>query len=86
MGKYSAKIYVTLREGVNDPQGYTVKESLNRFGYESLLNLRIGKYIEAEVEAEDAKTAETFVRDICDKVLANPVIEDFRVHISKSGM
>ena len=53
---------MTLRNGVNDPQGYTVKESLNRLGYDSLLNLRVGKYIEAEVAADNAESAEAFVR------------------------
>ncbi len=85
MSNFEAKIYVTLRNGVNDPQGYTVKESLNRLGYDSLLNLRVGKYIEAEVAADNAVSAEAFVREICDKVLANPVIENFTIDIIESG-
>ena len=85
MSNFEAKIYVTLRNGVNAPQGYTVKERLNRLGYDSLLNLRLGKYIEAEVAADNAESAEAFVREICDKVLANPVIENFTIDIIESG-
>lgn len=85
MGKYYAKIYVTLREGVNDPQGYTVRESLHRLGYDSLLSLRVGKYLEAELSAENEESAKSFVLDICDKVLVNPVIEDFKIDITESS-
>tara|TARA_A100001037_G_scaffold278983_1_gene280364 strand:+ start:9726 stop:9986 length:261 start_codon:yes stop_codon:yes gene_type:complete len=85
MNKYDAKIYVTLRNGVNDPQGFTVKDKLNRLGYESLLDLRIGKYIEAEITAENKEAAHAVIREICDKVLANPVIENFKIDITEFG-
>ena len=49
------------------------------------MNLRVGKYIEAEVAADNAESAEAFVREICDKVLANPVIENFTIDIIESG-
>ena len=75
------KIFVRLKEGVLDPQGKAVERSLHTLGYEEVRDVRVGKYIELEVAAQSRQAAETRAREMCDKLLANPVIEDYRFEI-----
>jgi phosphoribosylformylglycinamidine synthase subunit PurS len=70
------KIYVTLKKGVLDPQGQAVQKTLRRTGFDEALAVRIGKYIELEVADG---TPATRVEEMCRKLLANTVIEDFRI-------
>ena len=72
----TVKVYVTLKKGVLDPQGQAVQKTLARTGFEEVSDVRIGKYIELEV-ADGTTTAR--VEDMCRYLLANTVIEDFRV-------
>ena len=74
---YLAKIYVTLKPTVNDPQGLTVLGSLKQLGFASISDVRVGKYLEVRVEEADRARAEGLVADMCQKLLANPVIEEF---------
>jgi phosphoribosylformylglycinamidine synthase PurS subunit len=67
---YLAKIYITLKPTVNDPQGLTIKGALH-------------KYIELKIEEKDSAVARTLVDDICRKLLANPVIETYRFDLDK---
>jgi phosphoribosylformylglycinamidine synthase len=78
---YLAKIYVTLKPTVNDPQGLTVKGGLHTLGFKNVQSVRVGKYIEARIEETDGLKAEQQVHDMCDKLLANPVIENFRFEL-----
>lgn len=80
---YKATVYVTLRESVLDPQGNAVHESLHSLGYDEVGDVRIGKYMELEIHSDDQKAAEERVRDMCEKLLANTVIEDFRFDLNK---
>lgn len=80
---FKAIVYVTLRESVLDPQGNAVHESLHSLGYNEVGEVRIGKYMELEVNSEDQKMAEDRVRDMCEKLLANTVIEDYRFELKK---
>ena len=64
-----------------DPQGKAVERSLHTLGYEEVRDVRMGKYLEIELEASSREAAETRVREMCDKLLANPVIEDYRFEI-----
>jgi phosphoribosylformylglycinamidine synthase len=74
-----AKIYVTLKRGVLDPQGQAVARALSRLGFEEVKDARIGKYIELQVDsAEDQR-----LKDMCEKLLANTVIEEYRVELVK---
>ncbi|MDA8186763.1 MAG: phosphoribosylformylglycinamidine synthase subunit PurS [Dehalococcoidales bacterium] len=73
-----AKVYVTLKPVVNDPQGLAIRGGLRNLGFESVESVRAGKYIEIKLEASDREAAENAVRQMCIKLLANPVIEDFR--------
>ena len=80
---YLAKIHVTLKPTVNDPQGLTVKGGLHTLGFDSVESVRVGKYIVVRLDEKDKKKAEEKVREMCDKLLANPVIEDFRFELEQ---
>ena len=73
------KIYVTLKEGVLDPQGRAVVGALDALDFKGVEDLRIGKFMELKIDAEDREAAEAEARRMCEELLANPVIEDFRV-------
>src|SRR5262249_57966201 len=75
---YLAGVYVTLRPTVNDPQGLTIRGGLHQLGYAEVESVRAGKYLELRLDAPDNRTAEERVREMCRRLLANPVIEDFR--------
>ena len=77
-----ATIYIKLKNGVLDPQGVTIQRAILNMGYNSVASVRSGKFFELELSAEDDKAASQ-VEDICRKLLANPVIEDFRVEYQK---
>jgi phosphoribosylformylglycinamidine synthase PurS subunit len=76
------KIFVSLKYGVLDPQGKTIEHSLHALGYREVRDVRTGKYLEIELEAPSRAAAETRVREMCEKLLANPVIEDYRFELS----
>jgi len=78
---YLAKIYVTLKPTVNDPQGLTVKGGLRMLGFDNIQSVRVGKYMEVRLEEKDGSKAEEEGREMCRKLLANPVIEDFRFEL-----
>ena len=77
------KIFVSLKQGVLDPQGKAIERSLHSLGYGEVRDVRMGKYLELEVEAASRAGAEARVREMCDKLLANPVIEDYRFEIQE---
>ena len=79
--QFMANIKIELKESVNDPQGSTVMHSLHSLGYSSVSNVRIGKFISVEISAEDQPTALAEVHQMCGKLLANPVIESFKISI-----
>lgn len=76
--KYQARIYVTLRPSVLDPAGVAVESGLKQLGYEGVEHVRIGKYIELMITATNEDTAREQLDRICDQLLANPVIENYR--------
>jgi phosphoribosylformylglycinamidine synthase len=80
-----ARVYVTLKSGVLDPQGQAVGRTLARMGYEEVADVRIGKYVELEVKGEDVALVQARVEEMCKKLIANTVIEDFRVEIDASA-
>ena len=75
------KIFVSLKQGVLDPQGKAIERSLHTLGYREVREVRAGKYVELELDAPSRDAAELRIREICDRLLANPVIEDFRFEI-----
>ncbi|MEM9136152.1 MAG: phosphoribosylformylglycinamidine synthase subunit PurS [Cyanobacteria bacterium P01_F01_bin.42] len=82
---YQAKIYVTLRPSVLDPAGTAVRSGLSHMGYDNIEQVRIGKYIELSIESENEANAEQQLDRVCDQLLANPVIEDYRIELSAAG-
>ena len=78
---YLAKVYVQYRPTVSDPQGQTIRGGLHQLGFDSVTSVRAGKYMEITLDADSENAAGEQVRDMCDKLLANPVIEDYRFEI-----
>ena len=77
-----AKVYVTLKQGVLDPQGKAIHHAVHQMGYQSVSDVRQGKYFEIELkDAESNETARAEIERLARDVLSNPVIEDFRVEI-----
>ena len=76
-----ARVYVTLKQSVFDPQGKTIADALHSLGYTSVSDVRQGKFFELEVAAGSADQAKRVAADVADKVLANPVIESYRVEL-----
>jgi phosphoribosylformylglycinamidine synthase len=81
---YLARIYVTLKPTVNDPQGLTIKGALHSLGFSGVESVRAGKYMEIHIDAADRAGAEAQVTEMCRKLLANPVIEDFRFELEQA--
>ncbi len=77
------KIFVSLKTGVLDPQGKAIERSLHTLGYNEVQDVRMGKYLEIEMAPASRQDAELRVREMCDKLLANPVIEDYRFEIQE---
>ncbi|PWW82000.1 MULTISPECIES: phosphoribosylformylglycinamidine synthase subunit PurS [Prosthecochloris] len=80
---YKAKIRVTLRPSILDVQGKAVQHALENLGYSTIDSARIGKYIEATINEEDHVEAERIGDEICRKLLANPVMEDYSIELEK---
>jgi phosphoribosylformylglycinamidine synthase len=78
---YLARVYVTLKPTVNDPQGLTIRGGLHSLGFDAVQSVRAGKYMEIRLDAPDRAAAEAQVAEMCRKLLANPVIEDFRFEL-----
>lgn len=73
-----ARVFVTLRREVLDPQGAAVQRGLQRLGFESVADVRVGKYLEIQLgDVKNRAAAEAQVRAMCEKMLVNPVMEEF---------
>jgi len=79
-----ATVHVTLKNGVLDPQGKATQHALENLGFKGVESVRIGKYIEVELADSDPVQAEGKVKDMCEKLLANTVVENFRVDVKAS--
>ena len=73
------KVIVTLKDGVLDPQGKAIQQTLNGMSFSEVKEVRQGKYFEIEIDEKDQKKAEEQVCEMCDKLLANLVIEDYKI-------
>ncbi|MEW6034482.1 MAG: phosphoribosylformylglycinamidine synthase subunit PurS [Chloroflexota bacterium] len=82
---YLARIYVTLKPTVNDPQGLTIKGALHTLGFDAVKDVRAGKYIEVKVSGNHRETAEQQVNEMCRQLLANPVIENYRFELQETA-
>tara|TARA_Y100001970_G_scaffold241802_1_gene305673 strand:- start:26056 stop:26310 length:255 start_codon:yes stop_codon:yes gene_type:complete len=82
MTEFIASIYIKLKKGVNDPQGLAVVSGLKQLGFEDVKSARVGKVIDITLEAESEAAANSSLNEMCEQLLANPVIEDFEITIS----
>ena len=73
-----AKIHVTLKQGILDPQGKAIEHALDSLGFKNAANVRVGKYMEVNLNETDRTKAEAQVKQMCEKLLANTVIEEYR--------
>ncbi|NJN63236.1 MAG: phosphoribosylformylglycinamidine synthase subunit PurS [Coleofasciculaceae cyanobacterium RL_1_1] len=80
---YQAQVYVTLRPSVLDPAGTAVQSGLAQLGFDGVDRLRIGKYIELTIEADDEASASQQLDAMCDRLLANTTIENYRFDLSR---
>jgi phosphoribosylformylglycinamidine synthase subunit PurS len=79
------KIFISLKNGVLDPQGKAIERSLHTLGYAEVQGVRMGKYLELDMDAPSRTAAERRIREMCDKLLANPGIEDYRFEIESDA-
>jgi phosphoribosylformylglycinamidine synthase len=73
------KVIVTLKKSVLDPQGTVIQQTLDGMGFNNVNNIRQGKFFEIDIDEKDQKKAEEKVKDMCKKLLANLVIEDYKI-------
>jgi phosphoribosylformylglycinamidine synthase PurS subunit len=76
-----ARVFVTLKPSVFDPQGRTIAEALHSLGYGGVSDVRQGKYFELDLKAGSAEEAKSLASEVADKLLANPVIESYRIEV-----
>ena len=80
---YLARVYITLKPTVNDPQGLTIRGALHSLGFADVESVRAGKYLEVSLAAKNRAQAEKQLTEMCRKLLANPVIEEFRFELEE---
>ncbi len=80
---YHVRISVTLRRSILDPQGKAVQHGIHTLGFTSVENVRIGKLVEMDISAADQQEAERVARASAERLIANPIMEDFTVEVSK---
>ena len=76
-----ARVFVTLKPSVFDPQGRTIADALQSMGYSGIGDVRQGKYFELEVDSASADQARALAAEVADKLLANPIIESYRIEV-----
>ena len=84
MSHFRIAVHITPRRGILDPQGKTVAGALHTLGFASVTDVHVGRYIIVELDAADRADAERQTREMCEKLLANPVIEDFEIEAASS--
>lgn len=77
------KIHVTLKQGILDPQGKAIEHALDSLGFKHTANVRVGKYMELDLDHTDQAKAEAEVKAMCEKLLANTIIEEYRYELGK---
>lgn len=81
-----ARVVVTLKKSVLDPQGQAVSRALGSLGFSEVKDVRLGKIIELDIDAPDSAEAARRVEQMCEKLLANPVIEEYRVVVGNDAL
>ena len=83
--EFLAKVHVTLKAGVNDPQGKTIMGGLRSLGFGTVSDVRMGRYLEVILQDDDIDSAKRQVEEMCDRLLSNPVIEQSQFEIISTG-
>ena len=78
-----AKVFVTLKPSILDPQGQTIADALHALGYAGVEQVRQGKYFELDLDSSSAADARALAAEVADRLLANPVIESYRVEVEE---
>jgi phosphoribosylformylglycinamidine synthase len=81
---FLARIFISLKPTVNDPEGLTIQGGLNDLGFHSVQSVRASKYMEVRLDEATEESARAAVRGMCDKLLANPVIEEYRFELERA--
>jgi len=81
--KYHASVDITLRQGILDVQGKTVEHALHSMDFGSISNVRIGKFVELQLDATSVEEAHQTVKNACEKLIANPIMEDFHITVTE---
>ncbi len=76
------KIHVTLKQGILDPQGKAIEHALDSLGFKNAAHVRVGKYMELELQETDTAKAEVEVKSMCERLLANTIIEEYRYELA----
>lgn len=79
MSRFRVSVHIVPRQGILDPQGKAVADALHTLGFASVADARVGRHLVLDVNAATANAAETSVREMCERLLANPVTEDFEI-------
>ena len=79
MSRFRVSVNISPRQGILDPQGKAVADALHSLEFAEVRDVRIGRFVVMQVDASDSATASQRVREMCEKLLANPVIEDFDI-------
>ena len=82
---FHSKIVATLRKSILDPQGKAVQHGMHSLGYEAVKNVRMGKFVELQIDAVSMESAESITREVSEKLLANPVMEDVSFTVEEEG-
>ena len=85
MANFRAEVHVVLKPLVNDPAGLVIRDGLNHIGFNEVEAVRAGKYITIDLEAQDQAEAEARVGEMCRRLLANPVIEEYRFDVKEAA-
>lgn len=85
MSRYDVLVEVRLRPGIADPEGSTIERALPSLGFTGVHGVRMGKAIRFDVEAEHEAEARTTAEELCRRLLANPVLEDARIHVAPAA-
>ncbi|MFL2756797.1 MAG: phosphoribosylformylglycinamidine synthase subunit PurS [Dehalococcoidia bacterium] len=83
--RIKANIYISLKASISDPQGLTIAQGLKQLGFKSIDSVRAGKYLELIIESPTIAQAENDINQMCEELLSNPIIEDFRFDLNSMG-
>ena len=85
MAEFRAEVYIVLKPLVNDPEGLVIRDGLRTIGFNEVAAVRSGKYLTIDLDADDKAEAEARLTEMCEKLLANPVIEEYRFTVQPAS-